>query len=158
MPERVALTCTARLHLGFLDLNGSLGRRFGSIGLALDAPATRLVLRRAPVLRVSGPERARADEYLRVAAEQLNLPGAHELEVAEAIPAHAGLGSGTQLALGIAAALRRLHGLPPPLLARLAVPEDWRILLVLDAADQGLFGHREIAAFAELPPMAEAVA
>src|SRR5579875_3664746 len=198
MPERVALTCTARLHLGFLDLNGSLGRRFGSIGLALDAPATRLVLRRAPVLRVSGPERARADEYLRVAAEQLNLPGAHELEVAEAIPAHAGLGSGTQLALGIAAALRRLHGLPldpradaaalgrgrrsgigvalfaqgglvvdggvgehglpPPLLARLAVPEDWRILLVLDAADQGLFGHREIAACAEWPPMAEAVA
>ena len=29
---------TARLHLGFLDLNGSLGRRYGSIGLSLDAP------------------------------------------------------------------------------------------------------------------------
>jgi beta-RFAP synthase len=28
------------------------------------------------------------------------------------LPSHAGLGSGTQLALGIAAALRRLHGLP----------------------------------------------
>ncbi len=24
----------ARLHLGFLDLNGGLGRRFGSLGLA----------------------------------------------------------------------------------------------------------------------------
>ena len=31
----------------------------------------------------------------------------------QAIPAHSGLGSGTQLALALAAALRRLHGLPP---------------------------------------------
>ena len=37
----------ARLHLGFLDLNGSLGRRFGSIGLAIDRPATELVLSRS---------------------------------------------------------------------------------------------------------------
>ncbi len=28
--------CSARLHLGFFDLNGGLGRRFGSLGLSLD--------------------------------------------------------------------------------------------------------------------------
>src|SRR5581483_7464123 len=32
--------------------------------------------------------------------------------VEEVAPAHAGLGSGTQLALAIAAGLRRMHGLP----------------------------------------------
>jgi beta-RFAP synthase len=32
--------------------------------------------------------------------------------VAEIVPSHAGLGSGTQLALAVAAGMRRLHGLP----------------------------------------------
>src|ERR1700680_1975654 len=40
----VTVTAAARLHLGFLDLNGGLGRRFGSIGLAIDAPRTRLTI------------------------------------------------------------------------------------------------------------------
>jgi beta-RFAP synthase len=34
------------------------------------------------------------------------------VNVLEAVPAHAGLGSGTQLALAVAAGIRRLHGLP----------------------------------------------
>ena len=38
--------------------------------------------------------------------------GHHRLTVEQAIPAHAGLGSGTQIALAVAAALRTLHGLP----------------------------------------------
>ena len=36
----------------------------------------------------------------------------HRLTIQEAIPAHAGLGSGTQLALAVSAALRRLEDLP----------------------------------------------
>ena len=32
----VRVKTTARLHLGFLDLAGDLGRRFGSMGLAID--------------------------------------------------------------------------------------------------------------------------
>ena len=43
----IEVTAPARLHLGFLDLNGGLGRRFGSIGLAVDQPATRLTVARA---------------------------------------------------------------------------------------------------------------
>ena len=35
--KRVRVITSARLHLGFLDLNGDLGRRFGSIGLSIDA-------------------------------------------------------------------------------------------------------------------------
>ena len=38
----VQVTTAARLHLGFLDLAGDLGRRFGSIGLAIDAFETRV--------------------------------------------------------------------------------------------------------------------
>ena len=43
----------------------------------------------------------------------------------------------------------------PSLLARMAVPEDWRILLVQDHAHQGLSGATEVEAFARLPPLPE---
>ncbi len=110
MPNNVAVHATARLHLGFLDLNGSIGRRFGSLGVALDGPATKLSLARAPVQHVSGPEHLRAATHLETMRQHLSLSNQYELILEEAIPAHAGLGSGTQLALAVAAALRRLEG------------------------------------------------
>ena len=203
MPEeerldtRVTVSCAARLHLGFFDLEGSLGRRFGSIGLSLDRPETRVVARRAETTRVSGPEHERVARYLTLMCSRLGLPGHHDIEVQAAMPPHAGLGSGTQLALAVAAAVRRLHGFasdprgdaghlgrgarsgigiglfsqgglvidggkgrldgPPPLLVRTAVPEAWRVLLVLDRDRQGLSGSRERAAFDALEPMDAAV-
>jgi hypothetical protein len=34
-PDGLALWAPARLHMGFLDLDGGLGRRFGSLGFTL---------------------------------------------------------------------------------------------------------------------------
>ena len=34
--DLVRVSVPARLHVGFVDLNGGLGRRFGSLGIALD--------------------------------------------------------------------------------------------------------------------------
>ncbi|HUI20338.1 MAG TPA: beta-ribofuranosylaminobenzene 5'-phosphate synthase family protein [Methylocella sp.] len=113
MAGSVTVTAPARLHLGFLDLNGGLGRRFGSLGLAIGRPATRLTLRRAAALSTDGPEAERASAYLARLAAHFGLATTYALTIHEAIPAHAGLGSGTQLALAVAAALRRLEGLPP---------------------------------------------
>ena len=108
----VKVSAAARLHLGFLDMSGSLGRKFGGLGLAISGPATRLTLRRAAHNEVEGLEHARA-KILLVQAQDALAPGtAHRLTIEEAIPAHSGLGSGTQLALAIAAALRRLEDLP----------------------------------------------
>lgn len=112
---RVTVACSARLHLGFLDLNGDTGRRFGSIGLALDRPVTRLVMCRAAAARISGPEHERVARYLALMRERLGLDAHHDVEMCEAIPSHAGLGSGTQLALAVATAVRRLHGCPADL-------------------------------------------
>jgi beta-ribofuranosylaminobenzene 5'-phosphate synthase len=112
MEAQVTVRATARLHLGFLDLHGGLGRRFGSLGMALDGPEMRVSLRRASHRIVKGREAARAEQCLARLETTLGLPGEHALEVEEAIPAHAGLGSGTQLALAVGAAVRRLHGLP----------------------------------------------
>jgi len=111
----VTVAGAARLHLGFFDLNGETGRRFGSIGLALDRPATRVTLRRAAVTRISGPEQERVARYLALMRRHLSLDAGHEIDIDEAIPPHAGLGSGTQLALAVATAVRRLHGRPADL-------------------------------------------
>ena len=111
--ERVTVSVPARLHLGFLDLNGGLGRKFGSIGLAIDGLGTRLTLRRAAQMRVEGPDAERAQGYIATMQQALGRDGSYHAAIETALPPHAGLGSGTQLALAIAAAIRRLHRLPP---------------------------------------------
>lgn len=117
MRDCVTVSAAARLHLGFLDLNGGLGRRFGSLGLALEEPETVLELSRSPADSADGPQAEGGLRHLRALAEELGLPAGHRLVVREAIPAHAGLGSGTQMALAVAAALRRLHRLAPDIAA-----------------------------------------
>jgi beta-RFAP synthase len=108
----VVVTAPARLHLGFLDLNGELGRSFGSMGLAISGFRTRIRVSKATTPYVSGPDSERARRYLERLQVLLSLDEAHRVEIAEAIPDHSGLGSGTQLALALAAAIRRLHHMP----------------------------------------------
>jgi beta-RFAP synthase len=91
----------ARLHLGFLDIDGALGRRFGSLGLSIDAFQTRLSARPAVVTRASGPGAERAAVFARRLLASLDLRHGVEIAVDCAIPDHMGLGSGTQLALAV---------------------------------------------------------
>jgi beta-ribofuranosylaminobenzene 5'-phosphate synthase len=111
-PASVTTTVPARLHLGFLDLNGELGRRFGSIGVAISSLRTRVTVSKAARTDVSGPEAERVRRYVERLQEHLGLDAAHRIHIDEAIPGHAGLGSGTQLALALAASVRRLHNMP----------------------------------------------
>jgi len=113
MPVSVKVQTSARLHLGFLDLNGDGGRRFGSFGLAIDRPVTSLTIERAAAAWAEGPESTRVAAHLAALRIHLGLRASYGVTVHEAIPAHAGLGSGTQLALALAAGLRRLEKLPP---------------------------------------------
>src|SRR5689334_15757057 len=111
-PTGVTVTIPARLHLGFFDLHGGLGRRFGGIGVAISELQTRVAIEHASTTAIAGPESERVERYLDIMRRELDLAGGHRITVLEAVPAHAGLGSGTQLALAVAAAVRRLHDLP----------------------------------------------
>ncbi|MCX7627048.1 MAG: GHMP kinase [Methylophilaceae bacterium] len=106
---KVRVTATARLHMGFIDLNGGLGRRFGSIGLALESPFTCIEVQAAEQFACDGPMSSRVLEFAQSFAKGVQLPGAAHIRVVAAIPEHAGLGSGTQLGLALAAALARLY-------------------------------------------------
>jgi beta-RFAP synthase len=111
---RVFVEAPGRLHLGFLDLHGGLGRTFGSVGLALEDIATAVAAQHAPADAVTGPESERALDCLVRVKEALRLRGGVALTVERAIPGHAGLGSGTQLALAVGTAVARLYGIELP--------------------------------------------
>jgi beta-RFAP synthase len=63
-------------------------------------------------LTAEGPDSDRATEFARRFLAFQRLPEAARIVIHKAIPAHAGLGSGTQLGLAVARALAELHGLP----------------------------------------------
>lgn len=122
MPEgpAVCIEAYARLHLGVLDLRGSGGRWFGGIGAAASAPSLLLSASPADTLTVEGDDADRATAFARQFLDHHHLPGGAAIRVHRALPSHAGLGSGTQLALSIARALAELHALDadPRALAR----------------------------------------
>jgi len=101
----------ARLHLGFLDLNGSLGRQFGSIGLAVDGVCLEVLAAPHPVIACSGPGAVRAEKVARSVFDFAGHAGGVDLQILRAIPEHAGLGSGTQIALAVGTACARLAGI-----------------------------------------------
>ena len=115
----VFVEAPARLHFGMLDLRGTLGRRFGGIGAAVPAPSLLLEARPAAGLSAEGPRDhvERALEFARRFLSHHHLVAGTELCLHRTIPAHAGLGSGTQLALAVARALAEQHGLPTDIAA-----------------------------------------
>jgi beta-ribofuranosylaminobenzene 5'-phosphate synthase len=117
---KVFVETPARLHFGVLDLRGQLGRCFGGLGAAIPSPSLLLEAAPADQVRAEGPDADRAAEFARRFLEDRGLGGGVHLRIHRAIPAHSGLGSGTQLGLAVGRAVAELHGLsvPPVDLAR----------------------------------------
>jgi len=107
----VLVDAPARLHLGFVDMEGGYGRRFVSLGLPISGVATRLTAARSDTVTVEGPGAVRARGYLQTIRERLGLTTGINLRLLQAIPEHVGLGSGTQMALAVGTAAGRLAGL-----------------------------------------------
>jgi beta-RFAP synthase len=144
------------------------------------------------------PDVVRAELHLQALRRQTGLHDPLHLHLESVLPAHAGFGSGTQLALAVGRAFAMWHGLdvasatlarwlgrglrsgvgiggfdqggllvdggpgadgrPAPVLSRVALPDDWRVVVVLDVQHHGLSGQEEKQAIAALPPMPQAVA
>ena len=106
----IEVNAPSRLHFGLLSFGQLHGRQFGGVGAMIDQPGLRLQVSPAKRFEVAG----RHAERMCAVAERMarkTLGGALpacRLEVAAAPPEHVGLGTGTQLALAVAAGILRV--------------------------------------------------
>ena len=110
-PRAGEVRAPARLHLGMLSFGDPEVRSFGGVGVMVDRPGVHVRLRRAEAFLGRGPLAERAVGFAREAAKTWGLPekAACEIEVVATPRAHVGLGSGTQLALAVAAGMHGLY-------------------------------------------------
>ena len=104
-----------RLHLGLIDPSATFGRRFGSLGVALEGGYEVKIVEGETMEIVAEGEDRKTIEF---AIKRMN--SAYEtgvnyiVEVRKAIPRHVGLGSTTQLTLAVATGIARLKNLNLP--------------------------------------------
>jgi beta-RFAP synthase len=124
----IRIRTASRLHFGLLSLapegirwadrGGSPNlpaRRFGGVGLMVEQPDIRLRTKPADAWSSAGPLEGRALVFARRFAESVAAGGAIvppcRVVVEQASPEHAGLGTGTQLALAVGRCLAAVAGL-----------------------------------------------
>ena len=111
---KVIVTTSSRLHMGFFDLNGSTGRMYGSLGVAINTPCTQIEVVKSDKKFIECND-INASENIEKIVESLKIT--HKItqdfsvKVNQSILEHTGLGSGTQMALAIGAGLNRLFNL-----------------------------------------------
>ncbi len=100
----------SRIHITLIDLNGSIGRIDGGIGIALKEPKIVVEIEKSSDFEVFGFLKERARKVAERVLGKLNLEGVR-INVKEAYEEHIGLGSGTQLSLAIAKGICEAHGI-----------------------------------------------
>ncbi|MBL6707453.1 MAG: beta-ribofuranosylaminobenzene 5'-phosphate synthase, partial [Planctomycetaceae bacterium] len=125
--RRVTVSTGSRLHFGLLTHRPKSGREFGGVGVMIDAPgwtvaasignedsgedSDRIIVTESAKLACPETE----VRVCRIVKRIRQLPDSHvptlNIEVAQAIPSHRGLGSGTQLALATARATNACLGM-----------------------------------------------
>lgn len=105
----VRVEASARLHLGFYNIIRD-GMAYGSLGVAIDRPL--VLVEAAPSASVDvtvGGSEPHVEGLVRDVLSRLGARGVH-VKIANYIPRHVGLGSTTQIALGVATAVSKLLG------------------------------------------------
>ena len=104
----------SRLHFTLIDMNGETGRIDGSLGLSIQRPGVTLEFgpRGEALVRGGAPaEREAVLAELAACSQILGVEPGIEIVIRQMIPAHRGLGSGTQSRLAVLSALNHRFGL-----------------------------------------------
>ena len=146
MSHTIHVQTGARLHFGLLAVQAPTGRNFGGVGLMVDAPSCQLRVALSDEDRIDAtddlvPRLAEWRRRYRELCPVEHCPPPCRIEVTQVIPAHVGLGSGTQTALALAAVLAAMTGeaqVPVTELAR-RVGRGLRSALGIHGFEQGGF-------------------
>uniref|UniRef100_A0A7J2TKF8 Beta-ribofuranosylaminobenzene 5'-phosphate synthase n=1 Tax=Archaeoglobus fulgidus TaxID=2234 RepID=A0A7J2TKF8_ARCFL len=101
----------SRIHITLIDMNASIGRVDGGVGLTLDEPYVKIRASESDeiVLKCESENRER---FLNAARKMMDFFGKGiDIEVLSDYRAHVGLGSGTQIALAVGKAYSEIYGL-----------------------------------------------
>jgi beta-ribofuranosylaminobenzene 5'-phosphate synthase len=110
--RRVVVTTGARLHFGLLLADRSAVRQFGGIGVMVDEPGFQVSIAAADTTTISAPQpvidrvHSFLEQWSRYSTQTRPLV---RVAVLHHIPAHGGMGSGTQLGLAVGRALAILQ-------------------------------------------------
>ncbi|MBN1133595.1 MAG: beta-ribofuranosylaminobenzene 5'-phosphate synthase [Methanosarcinaceae archaeon] len=106
----IEIISPSRLHLTLIDLNAEIGRVDGGVGITLDLPHVGLLAEKSNEIEIIGT--SPLADRMRLAAKAVLPEGQGiRIQIIEDMPAHVGLGSGTQSAVSAAAAVNELFGL-----------------------------------------------
>src|ERR1700728_297744 len=109
------VTTGSRLHFGLYSLSPpdpsrSAARNSGGVGLMIQRPSLSLSVAPAAEWSASGPQSDRVMSIVRALEESSTIPHIIRplhVDIASCPPAHVGLGTGTQFALAVGAAVLR---------------------------------------------------
>ncbi|ADT83420.1 beta-ribofuranosylaminobenzene 5'-phosphate synthase family protein [Thermococcus barophilus] len=101
-----------RLHLGLIDPSGSLGRRFGSLGVALEEGyEIKLMPHEKLEIRAEREDKETIKFIIGRMNKHFSTGFNYLVEVRKAIPRHIGLGSTTQLSLAVGVGIAKLNNI-----------------------------------------------
>ncbi|WP_410510415.1 beta-ribofuranosylaminobenzene 5'-phosphate synthase [Methanosarcina hadiensis] len=100
----------SRLHLTLIDLNAEIGRVDGGVGITLESPSLEISASEADTVEVVGSSLL-AGRMLKAAKAVLPPGKGVKILIKKDLPDHVGLGSGTQAALSVAAAINEIYEL-----------------------------------------------
>ncbi|NJE84682.1 GHMP kinase [Thermococcus sp. CX2] len=101
-----------RLHLGLIDPSATLGRRFGSLGVALEGGyEIKIIENDTMEIVAEGEDRETIEFTIKRMNSRYEVGVNYLVEVRKSIPRHVGLGSTTQLSLAVAMGIAKLRGL-----------------------------------------------
>ena len=108
--DMIRIKSPSRLHLTLIDMNASLGRVDGGVGISLDHPNMVISAEKSDEVQISGD--SIFSERMEFAVRSVLPEGAGiKINIEEDTFSHVGLGSGTQSALSAAAAVNELYDL-----------------------------------------------
>ncbi len=104
---KVSVRTPARLHFGVLNPAGESARRYGGIGAAVKGVGFRIEVEENDTLDIDAPheQEKRIEKIVNDLSEIYDIPLEVEIGIIRSIKSHVGLGSTTQLTLGIGKAL-----------------------------------------------------